>query len=279
MKEVIIVSGLSGSGKSVVINALEDQGYFCMDNVPPQLIENILTLMDNSASKIDKIALCVDLRSIDFFGGFEEFLSKLRESKSVELKIIFLEASDEVLVGRFKEVRRSHPLSLNIVRGIAEERKRLAFIRGQADFVIDTSDEKASDLKKKVAKFLSISSEAFTLYLRSFGFKHGIPLDSDIVFDLRFLPNPFYIEELRPLTGLDDEVYTYVFNNDEAKIFLEKIIDFLEFTLEKYEREGRHQVNVSIGCTGGQHRSISFVRALNQHFCEKVNVSVEHRDS
>ena len=258
----IIVTGLSGAGKSEATKSLEDMGYFCVDNLPPTLITKFAEACKQSDGKIDKVALVIDIR-----GG-----------------ILFLDAADEVLVKRFKEKRRSHPLSGGgrVITGITLERKKLREVKDKADIIIDTSKYKIGDLREEMNKYFgdeTLPEKQLSITILSFGFKYGIPVDSDLVFDVRFIPNPFYIPELKPFSGLDTPVKDYVLKQDETKSFLEKINDMLEFLIPNYQKEGKRQLIISIGCTGGRHRSVAIANEIYENLYNKnYNVYSEHRD-
>ncbi|QAA34963.1 RNase adapter RapZ [Clostridium manihotivorum] len=279
----VIVTGLSGAGKTETTRSLEDLGYFCVDNLPPKLICKFAEACQQSDGKIDKIALVMDIRGGIFFEDLFETLHSLKENQ-LKYEILFLEASDEVLVKRFKESRRSHPLAPDgrVINGIEEERKKLREIKDRADNIIDTSKYAIRDLREKLNLLYgsgSTTERPLTITVVSFGFKYGIPMDSDLVFDVRFLPNPFYIPELKPFSGNDEPVKKYVLEKEETKKFMDKIDDMLKFLIPNYAKEGKRQLIVSIGCTGGRHRSVAIANAI----CEDLNSSgfkatIEHRD-
>jgi RNase adapter protein RapZ len=278
----VIITGLSGAGKSQAINALEDLGYFCVDNLPPQLIPKFADLCFRSHGKIEKIALVIDIRGGVFFNDLVEVLEEL-ESGEYSHEILFLEASDEVIIKRFKETRRKHPLAPSglVSTGIKEERKKLEQIKAMADQIIDTSNLKPKELKREIAKIYQEDKKENRMLINilSFGFKYGVPLDGDLVFDVRFLPNPFYIENLRPYTGKDENVQNYVLNFPETKVFLNKLEDMLDFLIPNYEKEGKSQLVIGIGCTGGKHRSVTIANDLYHSLTKKGHwVVLEHRD-
>lgn len=277
----VIITGLSGAGKSQALKAMEDMGFFCIDNFPPALIPKLADLFYESKN-IDKVALGMDLR-----GGqlFEDIFSSLdfMKKNNYDYEIIFLEASDDVLIKRFKETRRKHPLSEGgrIINGINEERQRLSEIRKMASSIIDTSNLTSSQLKQELSNIFleGRKFKGIIINVMSFGYKYGIPLDADLVFDVRFLPNPYYIEELRPFTGNDAKVRDYVMKWDEAKKFLNKLEDMIEFLLPYYIREGKSQLVIAIGCTGGKHRSITIANALYELLRKReYSVVLDHRD-
>lgn len=281
---VAIVTGMSGAGKSTALKMLEDMGYFCVDNLPVPLIPKLAELLIVPGAEINKVALGVDIRSGYSFEELEEVLSEL-DTDALKYEILFLEASDDVLIKRYKETRRFHPLSGNGERvdiGIAKERERLEFLKKRADYLIDTSHMLTRELKQELNKIYVQNKEYKNLYITvlSFGFKYGIPSDADLVFDVRFLPNPYYIEELRPQSGNDQAVRAYVMSNEKAGIFLGKLIDMVEFLIPDYIAEGKTQLVIGIGCTGGKHRSVTLANELYEALerTEHYGVRIEHRD-
>lgn len=278
----LIVTGLSGSGKSRAISMLEDMDFVCVDNLPPELLPAFGQIQMKSQTDI-KTAVVIDSRAGVSFGSIEKSLDELKEL-GVDYKILFLDCSDDVLVNRFKETRRRHPLSKGRLRSveqaIEEERQLMAPLRDKADFVIDTTRSSTKQLKERISGlFLEDARQALKIQCLSFGFKHGVPADADLVFDVRCLPNPFYIKELKPLTGLDPEVRDYVMSFDSSKELLKKIKDLLDFTIPLYVNEGKSSLLVAFGCTGGKHRSVTFAELLNNHLKEKGLCSnVTHRD-
>ena len=279
----IIVTGLSGAGKSEATKSLEDMGYFCVDNLPPTLITKFAEACMQSGGSIEKVALVIDIRGGVFFDDFFESIKYLKDNE-FKYEILFLDATDEVLVKRFKEKRRSHPLSGGgrVITGIALERKKLREVKDKADIIIDTSKYKIGDLREEMTKYFgdeTLPEKQLSITILSFGFKYGIPVDSDLVFDVRFIPNPFYIPELKPFSGLDAPVRDYVLQQDETKSFLEKVNDMLEFLIPNYQKEGKRQLIISIGCTGGRHRSVAIANEIYENLYEKnYNVYIEHRD-
>jgi len=279
----LILTGLSGAGKTEAIRCLEDIGYFCIDNMPPTLIPKFAEACFKTDGKIDRIALVIDIRGGEFFGDIYESLLYLNEHK-FDYEILYLEASDEVLVKRYKESRRKHPLSPDgrVINGIHQERLLLKDIRHRADHVIDTSKLKQRELKDEIFKIYSeagrIESE-FSITIVSFGFKYGIPVDSDLVFDVRFLPNPFYIPELKELSGNDVGVRDYVMGHNVTQEFIAKLSDMLDFLIPSYMAEGKRQLIVSIGCTGGRHRSVAIANDLFDKLSDaRLRASIDHRD-
>ncbi|MBE4906987.1 RNase adapter RapZ [Bacillus luteolus] len=279
--QLVIITGMSGAGKTVAIQSFEDLGYFCVDNLPPSLLPKFLELMKESGSKMNKVALVMDLRGREFFESLFEALDDITEKSWITPQILFLDAKDSILVSRYKETRRSHPLANNgsPLTGIENEREVLEELKGRAQLIYDTSNLKPRELREKILKqFSTHSSQTFSVNVFSFGFKYGIPIDADLVFDVRFLPNPHYIDTLRPKTGLDEEVSSYVLKWGETQKFAEKLIDLLAFMLPYYKREGKSQLVIAIGCTGGQHRSVTLAEYLGKYFSNEYKTIVSHRD-
>jgi UPF0042 nucleotide-binding protein len=279
----LIVTGLSGAGKTEAVRCLEDIGYFCIDNLPPTLIPKFAEACFKTDGKIDRIALVIDIRGGEFFGDLFESLSYLKEHH-YKYEILYLEAADEVLVKRYKESRRKHPLSPDgrVINGIRQERNLLKDVRQRADHVIDTSKLKSRELKDEIFKIYSEEGRVeneFAITLVSFGFKYGIPVDSDLVFDVRFLPNPFYIPELKELSGNDQSVREYVMGHNVTQEFTKKLSDMLDFLIPSYIEEGKRQLIVSIGCTGGRHRSVAIANDLFEKMkAAGLRVNIDHRD-
>ena len=277
----IIVTGLSGAGKTEATRTLEDMGYFCVDNLPPKLIPKFAEACNTG--QIDKVALVIDIRGGVFFDDLFESLLFLKNNE-FKHEILFLDSSDEVLVKRFKAARRSHPLAPEgrVITGINDERKRLREVKDRADIIIDTSKYKISDLRQKLNEYYGDNrgvEKQISVTVLSFGFKYGIPVDSDLVFDVRFIPNPFYIPELKKYSGMDEPVKKYVLDQDETINFLEKIEDMLKFLLPNYIKEGKRQLIISIGCTGGRHRSVAIANEIHERLLnDKYNSRIEHRD-
>ncbi|KAA0548737.1 RNase adapter RapZ [Bacillus sp. BGMRC 2118] len=279
--QMVIITGMSGAGKTVAIQSFEDLGYFCVDNLPPTLLPKFLELMKESGSKMNKVALVMDLRGREFFESLLAALDDISEKSWITPQILFLDAKDAALVTRYKETRRSHPLAPNSspLQGIGLERELLEELKGRAQNIFDTSDLKPRELREKIiSQFAAHSKQVFTVNVLSFGFKYGIPIDADLVFDVRFLPNPHYIEHMRPQTGLDEEVSTYVLKWNETNKFLEKVLDLLTFMLPHYKREGKSQLVIAIGCTGGQHRSVALTEKIGNYFAEDYKTHITHRD-
>lgn len=277
---LLIITGMSGAGKTVAVQSLEDLGFYCVDNLPPLLIPKFAELIEQSGGRIKKVALVIDLRGREFFDTLTDALAQLDEMKQIHYQILFLDSSSQVLVRRYKETRRRHPLAPEglPLDGIEAERKMLEELKGRANLIVDSSQLKPIQLKEKITNYFSTVESKLTVNITSFGFKYGIPIDADLVFDVRFLPNPHYIDELRPKTGLDDEVAAYVFQYDQTIQFIEKLDDFIEYTLPHYQREGKSQLVIGIGCTGGKHRSVAISEHLGQKFKENYITRVSHRD-
>ena len=279
----IIVTGLSGAGKSEATNALEDMGYFCVDNLPPKLIKKFAEVCKQSQGSIDKVALVMDIRGGIFFDDLFESLSELSKEQ-FQYEILFLDTSDEVLVKRFKEKRRSHPLAPGgrVITGIELERQKLREVKDKADVIIDTSKYAIKDLREEMARKFGdkeMPEKQMAITILSFGFKYGIPVDSDLVFDVRFIPNPFYIPELKPFSGNDEPVKNYVMDQIETQTFLQKANDMFEFLIPNYQKEGKRQLIISIGCTGGRHRSVAIANSIYETLrANNHDVYVEHRD-
>ena len=279
----IIVTGLSGAGKSEATNALEDMGYFCVDNLPPKLIKKFAEVCKQSKGSIDKVALVMDIRGGIFFDDLFESLSELSKEQ-FQYEILFLDTSDEVLVKRFKEKRRSHPLAPGgrVITGIELERQKLREVKNKADVIIDTSKYAIKDLREEMARKFGdeeMPEKQMAITILSFGFKYGIPVDSDLVFDVRFIPNPFYIPELKPFSGNDEPVKNYVMEQTETQTFLQKANDMFEFLIPNYQKEGKRQLIISIGCTGGRHRSVAIANSIYETLrANNHDVYIEHRD-
>lgn len=280
--EFVIITGMSGAGKSQAMKAMEDIGYYCMDNLPPALLPKFAQLCHESKRKIEKVAIVADIRGGIFFDDLFKGLDEL-EKEGITYKILFLVASEEVLIKRYKELRRPHPLNANgsIVDGIKEERKLLQNVKNRADYVIDTSRLTIGMLKEEIAKIFLEGLELgkLTISVVSFGFKHGILLDADLVFDVRFISNPYYVPELRELTGEDERVREYVFRWEQTNIFVDKTIDLLEFLIPNYIKEGKTQLVIGIGCTGGRHRSVAIANEIARRLKKSGHRAIaSHRD-
>ena len=281
--ELIIVTGLSGAGKSRTVNALEDIGFFCVDNMPPKLISKFVEIGMQSKGEIERMAVVTDIRGGELFDGLFEELDLLR-SKEFEYKLLFLTASDEVLIRRYKETRRKHPLVGTLCNSLEEavkqERKIMSHARERADYILDTSLMSNAQLKERICKlFLDNIATGMMINCMSFGFKYGDPTYADLVFDVRCLPNPFYVDELKHKTGLNTEVKVYVMQSQDSTVLFDKIKDLIDFLLPLYLNEGKSQLTVAFGCTGGKHRSVTFAELLYQYLTDKGNkTSVNHRD-
>lgn len=281
--EFLLITGMSGAGKSQAMKVMEDMNYYCMDNLPPALLSKFAELCYESKKSIRKVAVVVDLRSGEFFDDLFKGLKGL-EDKGITYRILFLDAADKVLIKRYKELRRPHPLNPegSIIEGIKEERELLNEVKRKADNIIDTSNFTLGMLKEEMTNIYleGNKSRNISISINSFGFKHGTLLDGDLVFDVRFIPNPYYIPELREYTGLDPNVRDYVFSWDQTNEFVSKLIDMLEFLIPHYTREGKTQLIVGIGCTGGVHRSVAISNRLGQLLKDNGHrVLVSHRDS
>lgn len=278
---LIIITGMSGAGKTVAVQSFEDLGFYCVDNLPPTLIPKFLELMKDASNTIRRVALVIDLRGREFFDALYGSLDVIEKEAWLEEHIIFFDAKDEVLVSRYKETRRNHPLANGglPLTGIEKERDMLDELRGRAQKIIDTSDLAPKALREKIHDiYAEDEKKVFSLNFVSFGFKYGIPIDADLVFDVRFLPNPFYIKQMRPQTGLDEEVADYVFKWPNTQKFNEKILDLLEFLVPQYKKEGKSQLVVAIGCTGGQHRSVALTEYYTEKLSKQYPVHTSHRD-
>lgn len=278
----VIVTGMSGAGKSQAIKFLEDIGFFCVDNLPPALIPKFAEICFAPNSEINKVALGIDIRGGRLFSDLFSGLSSVKDN-GYNYEILFLDASDDVLVKRYKETRRKHPLALEdrINTGIEKERKMLNDVKERASYIIDTSNLLTRQLKEEINHiFLEDKKfESLIITVLSFGFKYGIPNDSDLVFDVRFIPNPYYISDMKELTGNDDKVKNYVMKWSESKQFLSKLKDMVEFLIPNYIKEGKNQLVISIGCTGGKHRSVTLANALYNSLKQCGHrVIIEHRD-
>ncbi len=281
----VIVTGMSGAGKSTALDYLEDADFYCVDNLPPALIYPFAQIaQDGKASEFTKFAVGVDIRSGLSEEKLNEVLTRLQESH-IAFDILFLDASDEVLLKRYKETRRSHPLQegkLGLREAIGKERQKIAFLKEKANYIIDTSKLLTRELKQELLRIF-VEDQCFKnliVTVQSFGFKYGVPADSDLVIDVRFIPNPYYVPELRPLTGNDEAIYDFVMAQPQSGVFLQKFTDMLDFLLPNYVNEGKNQLVISIGCTGGKHRSVvmanEIFRWLGTH-CD-YGVRIEHRD-
>ena len=280
---LVIVTGMSGAGRTTALKMLEDAGYFCVDNLPVPFIEKFAELTASGNSEITKVAIGVDVRSGKSLSELEEILERMT-LHGLNYEILFLDASDEVLVKRYKETRSMHPLAASgrIEDGIVRERERLVFLKKHADYIIDTSKLLTRELKQELDKIF-VQNRAFKnlmITVLSFGFKYGIPSDADLVFDVRFLPNPYYYEDLRKLTGNDQKIQDFVMGYDMAHVFLDKLEDMIRFLIPNYVLEGKNQLVIAVGCTGGKHRSVTLANKLYERLKKQSDygVKLEHRD-
>lgn len=279
---IVIITGLSGSGKSTGARVLEDEGFFCIDNLPVSLFSTFVELMEKSRDRMREVALVMDIRDPDSLRGYEKVLQEVREAGHT-IEIVFFDASDEVIIRRFSETRRRHPVSItgSVPEGIRYEREQLAGLRRLATSVIDTSEFNIHQLKDSVISLVRVGGGArdMTVHLQSFGYRYGIPLESDLVMDVRFLPNPYFVRELKEFSGLDPLVREYVIDKDDTRRFLARFTDMLEFLIPGYRTEGKSYLTISTGCTGGKHRSVAITEELRDFFSDKnVIVKVTHRD-
>ncbi len=280
---LVMVTGMSGAGRTTALKILEDAGYFCVDNLPVPFIDKFAELTASGNSEITKVAIGIDIRSGKALSQLEQILEQMA-MKGISCEILFLDAGDEVLVKRYKETRRLHPLaeSGRIEQGIVLERERLAFLKKHADYIIDTSKLLVRELKQELDKIFVQNREFKSLMITvlSFGFKYGIPTDADLVFDVRFLPNPYYYEDLRKLTGNDSEIQEFVMGYEMAHVFLDKLEDMIRFLVPNYVLEGKNQLVVAVGCTGGKHRSVTLANKLYERLQNQSDygIKLEHRD-
>lgn len=283
LEDLVVISGFSGAGKSTAMAVFEDAGYFCVDNLPPEMIRNLVELFTHEGSKVERAAVVSDVRGGEFFTPLEGVIDELH-ARELPARVLFLDADDVALVDRYKETRRRHPLAPEgkISSGIAAERAMLGPIKDRADFVIDSTGLKAAHLRRRIADELLPRHRRGRLALtfQSFGFKHGPPREADLVFDVRFLPNPHYVPDLKPKTGLDPEVVAYVAREGKLAEFYALLEPLLDFLIPQYEEEGKAHLSVAIGCTGGRHRSVAITEHLGHRFAERddVVVEIEHRD-
>ena len=279
--KIIIVTGLSGAGKSQATDALEDMGYYCIDNMPPSLIKNFLDMAATN-KEIDKAAFVIDVRGGSLFDDLKDALEMMKK-ENVDFKILFFEATDSVLARRYNETRREHPLAHgeSVAKGIQREKERLRQVRNEADAIIDTSSFNNARLAAEIRNIVSEGKDdrSFTVNIMSFGYKNGMPVSADMVFDARFLPNPFYVEELKHKTGNDPEVREYVMGHDIAELFAEEVRGMIEILIPFYKKEGKFSLSVCFGCTGGHHRSVALANELSERLTAKgIRTTLEHRD-
>ncbi|MCR4674207.1 MAG: RNase adapter RapZ [Lachnospiraceae bacterium] len=282
--KLIILTGMSGAGKHTAFKTLEDMGYNCVDNLPIPLLKSFVELAWKNEAETNKVAVGIDVRSGESMEKVEETLNEI-EADGKDLSIVFLDAEDDVLIARYKETRRNHPLAIgeSLYDGIAMERQQVAFLKERADYVIDTTHLLTKDLKAELRKIFLEHEDFQSLFVTvmSFGYKYGIPQDADLVFDVRFLPNPYYVQELRPMTGNDKPIQDYVMNNDIAEEFSKKLMDMIRFLIPRYIEEGKTQLVIAVGCTGGKHRSVTVANEIYQNLLGKeggYGIRIEHRD-
>ena len=281
--EVVIITGLSGAGKTKAADWFEDKGYYCIDNMPPALIKNFIDLSLTGAKSIKKAAFVIDVRGGSFFGDLQASIAGLERDENVDFKILFIEASNETLIRRYNESRRIHPLSTAAITSevIEEERKKLAELRTHATYIIDTSTLKVAELNSELDRLFARgeAGDSFILNFMSFGYKHGIPLEADWVLDVRFIPNPYYVPSLKSLTGNNKKVSQYVLKQDIAKEFINRLVEIIKRLIPCYIKEGKYSLTVALGCTGGHHRSVAVANEVYRIFSEEGRrVTLEHRD-
>ena len=280
---LLILTGMAGAGKSTALKMLEDMGYYCVDNLPIQLLKSFVDLSDRQEFKRQRVVVGIDIRSGETLSLLSDILSEL-EQDGKKVDVLFMDAEEDVLVNRYKETRRTHPLSQSerIYTGIEKERQAMQFLKERADYIIDTSHLLPRDLKGELEKIFveDKNYESLFVTIMSFGFKYGIPADADLVFDVRFLPNPYYVEELRPKTGNDREIQQFVMRHPQAHVFLNKLEDMIRFLIPNYISEGKNRLVIAIGCTGGKHRSVTLANELYQRLSqdEGYGLKIEHRD-
>lgn len=281
--KIVIITGMSGAGKSQAVKVFEDMGYYVVDNLPPNLLSKFVEVLTTAEGRINDAALVMDIRSGKFFDGIEESIDELI-AKNIAFEILFLDAEDDEIVSRFKETRRVHPLSSRerLLNGIQQEREILQPIKDRADFIIDTTGLPLRKFQEKIKNryIMQEVQETINVNVVSFGFKYGVPVDSDLIFDVRFIENPFYIDELRPLSGQDEPVRNFVLGNEVTKEFLVKVLDLLKFLIPHYIEEGKRQLIIGIGCTGGRHRSVAITEEISRQLrYAGHHVSTYHRDT
>ena len=278
--EAVIITGMSGAGKTLALNHFEDMGYYCMENLPPKFIVDFVELINNSTKSIEKLAIVIDVRA-RFFEDLSETIQNLKKM-DCELKVLFLDASNRTLINRYKELRRPHPVNPNgaLSESIDLEREMLNDIKDKSDIIIDTTRLSASSFKNKLnTLFFNGNKKDLVINIESFGFKNGILVEADLVFDVRFLPNPYYLEELKELNGTNDEIQKFVMDFEDSKIFLNKVVDLLEFLIPKYKTEGKTMLTIGVGCTGGKHRSVCLAEKIYSELKkEHSNINISHRD-
>ncbi len=280
--EVVILTGLSGAGKTKAIDWFEDRGYYCVDNMPPSLIPDFINLAINSKKKMNQAAFVVDVRGGEFFDDLKECIQGLKSREDIDCKVLFIEASDRTLVKRYNETRRNHPLAEGPTTKdvIMLERERLMEIRDMSDFIIDTTDLKVNELQIEIGRIFSEGGNStFAINIASFGYKRGMPTEADLVFDMRFIPNPYYVPSLKRLTGNNKKVYSYVFKQSVAEKFVGDLLNLLEDLIPSYIKEGKQHLNLAFGCTGGQHRSVAMADRMAKELRDRgYRITLEHRD-
>lgn len=281
--EVVIITGMSGAGRSRAANWFEDQGYYCVDNMPPALIGNLLAMAETSEKKIENVAFVADLRSGEFFDELADVIDGLRSRADIELTVLYMEAAVSEIVRRFNEVRRNHPLTGGAasVDVIEDEVEKLTAIRRKADYILDTSNLKVPEMYAELDRMIfgGSGSSSFAINISSFGFKYGIPSEADVMFDVRFLPNPYYVPSLKKLSGNNQKVRNYIFRSELAGEFVRSVRDLLMGMVQGYKNEGKYHLNIAFGCTGGHHRSVAIANAVAEEFRnEGMRVRVKHRD-
>lgn len=280
-QEIVIITGMSGAGKTVAVRSFEDLGFYCIDNLPPELLPTFLRLAKESGKDIGRLAVVMDLRGRGFFEAAAASIEELKKQEDVTPYILFLESEDEALVRRYKESRRSHPLAPfgSPLEGIKKEREILAEMKMMANAVVDTTHKKPRELREIIINgFNGVSTPTFSIQVMSFGFKHGIAIDADLVFDVRFLKNPYYEEDLRHKTGLQSEVSSYVLATEDAQQLIVKLTDLLQFMIPRYKAEGKSQLVIAFGCTGGQHRSVTMAEYFGHFLANSEHTVIIHRD-
>ena len=281
--EVVIITGLSGAGKTKAADWFEDKGYYCIDNMPPALIKNFIDLSLTGEKNVKKAAFVIDVRGGSFFGDLKASIATLERDENVDFKILFIEASNEALIRRYNESRRTHPLSAAAITAevIEEERQKLAALRANATYIIDTTSLKVAEMNSELDRLFAKgeASESFVLNFMSFGYKHGVPPEADWVLDVRFIPNPYYVSSLKPLTGNNKKVSQYVLKQDITKEFINRLVEIIKRLLPFYIKEGKYSLTVALGCTGGHHRSVAVANEVYRIFSEEGRrVTLEHRD-
>ncbi len=279
--QFLILTGMSGAGKTVAMQSLEDLGYFCVDNLPPALIPKMVELVQQTGGQRGRYALACDLRGGELFQPLVDTVQTMRHELELDVRLVFLDANDETLVRRYKETRRRHPFAegSRLLESIQAERSALARVRTESDIVIDTSDWRPARLKQEMTQRFADTSTSLPVHIISFGFKYGVPIDADMIFDVRFLPNPHYVETLRPYTGEDGPVYDYVMQWPATEEFLRRAEEMIDFLIPEFKKEGKSHLVIGVGCTGGRHRSVAIARHIAEHIGQKTDATVMHRDS